>query len=589
MSDQTPHDTTPAASPPDDSTTAAAGTGGGAGRKIGFGVAGALAVAAVAGGAYAYTQLSGGGAQPHDVLPADTFAYVRLDLDPSASQKVDLFRLAKRVPELSKELGIDDEEDDLRKIVLEDVVGSCDGVEYDRDIEPWLGERIGLGVGPQLTGDVPEDIRIAVQVSDEDAARDGIAKLFACDDEEFGIAFLDGYAIVTPSQKSADAAVKAAEEEPLADVESFARTQDALDEQGVLSGWVDVAEAVEVAKDAGAAEALGEDAAELDTITDEVSDVAFALSASSTSLRLDTVARQGDEPTDVPEIRGLGALPEDTVVGLTLPGGGKAVEENWDELKSSLQDLLELGPALGIVPGLSGGAAADPFSSEPPVEFDADAYAADPEGYQEEYLRQLEGQSSAAPSGGADVDETIEQIEQTLDVTLPEDLVTFLGDALTVYVGSEGLETLASAQGPSDPSDVSSGLVLEGDTTKAADLAGRLVATVQELVGVEIATADSDDAVSLATSPEVAEALVEDGGLSGTDLFSSVIEDEGAGGLFVDVGTLLDAIAEAAPGVAEDETFTSVRDNLDAVGISGTRPDDGYVGFGLAVAFTEKD
>ena len=84
-------------------------------------------------------------------------------------------------------------------------------------------------------------------------------------------------------------------------------------------------------------------------------------------------------------------------------------------------------------------------------------------------------------------------------------------------------------------------------------------------------------------------ALQVDGGLGDTDLFGSVIEDGGTGGLFVDVGTLLDAIAEAAPEVGEDEVFTRLRDNLDAVGISGTRPGDGYVGYGLAVAFTEQD
>ncbi|RYY44346.1 MAG: DUF3352 domain-containing protein [Actinomycetales bacterium] len=364
MSDDTPTSPQPTAqpTPPADGaadatvvqpaatgTEGAAAGSGGAGKKIGFGIAGALAVAAIGGGAYAFTQLSGGGTQPHDVLPADTVAYVRLDLDPSASQKVDLFRLAKRVPDLSKELGIKDEDDDLRKLVLEDALGDCKDVDYDRDVEPWLGERIGLGIGSNFE-DEEEVIRIAVQVSDEDAAKKGIAKLFACNDEEYGIGFLDGYAIVTPSQKSATAAVKAAEKKPLADVEQFTAAQDALDEQGVMSGWVDVKSGVEAAKKAGIDEELGGDAAELDQITDEVSSVAFALSASSTSLHFDAVARQGDEPSEVPEIRGLGALPEDTVVGLTVPGGGKAVEENWDELKSGVQDLLELGPALGFVP-----------------------------------------------------------------------------------------------------------------------------------------------------------------------------------------------------------------------------------------------
>lgn len=589
MSDETP--TSPPPGP--DATVeqpaapaAAPAAGGGNGKKIALGLGAVVAVAAVGGGAYAWTQLSGGGTQPHDVLPADTIAYVRLDLDPSASQKIDLFRLAKRVPELSKELGIEDEGDDLRKIVLQDALEGCDDVDYAKDVEPWLGERIGLGVGPNLQ-DEEESLRIAVQVTDEKAAKAGIGKLFACGGDDFGIGFLDGYAIVTPTQKSADAAVEAASKSSLADDADFARDQDALDEQGVLSGWVDVKDGLAAVKDAGLDDALGAQASDLEKAADEASSVAFALSASPTSLTLDAVARQGEKATKVPEVRGLGALPADTVVGLTVPGAGTVVEENWDEIKSSLQDLLDLGSVVGV-PGL-GSTASDPLAgSGQQPEFDADAYAADPEGYEEEYLKQLQAQTATPSASGSDVDATIAEIEKNLDVSLPDDLVTLLGDAVSLYVGRDGLEDVASPQGPSDPSDVAVGLVTEGDEKKAADLAERLTASVQRLTGIELATSTGDDAVSIATSPEVAKSLTKDGDLAGTDLFASVVPDGAqGGGLFVDVGTILDAVAKADPGVEQDDVFTSLR-NIAAVGFSGSRPKDGYTGLSASIAFTEK-
>lgn len=589
MSDETPTSPPPPPAPDGPATPdatveqpaapeASPASGGGNGKRVALGIGAVVAVAAVGGGAYAWTQLSGGGTQPHDVLPADTIAYVRLDLDPSASQKIDLFRLARRVPELSQELGIKDEGDDLRKIVLEDALKGCDDVDYAKDVEPWLGERVGLGVGPNLQ-DEEESLRIAVQVTDETAAKAGIGKLFGCSGEEFGIGFLDGYAIVTPTQKSADAAVKAASSESLADDAAFTRDQDALDEQGVLSGWVDVKDGLAAIKKAGIDDVLGPDAAQLETVADETSSLAFALSASSTSLTLDAVAHEGDKPTKLPQVRGLGALPEDTVVGLTVPGGGKAVEENWDEIKTSLGDLLSLRDFF-TVPGLG--------SPSPQPEFDAEAYAADPEGYEEEYLAQLQQQTAPPSASSADVDATLEEIEKTLDVTLPDDLVTLLGDAFSVYVGREGLEDIAGPQGPADPADVAVGLVTEGDEAKAADLADRLTASLQRLAGVELATSTGDDAVSIATSPKVAKELVEDGDLAGTDLFSSVIDGDGeGGGLFVDVGAILDAVAKAEPAVEQDDVFTSLR-NIAAVGFSSTSPQDGYTGFSASVAFTER-
>lgn len=587
MSDQTPTSPPPGpGEPTPDATveqpaatdTGTTATSGGSGKKVALGIGAVVAVAAIGGGAFAWTQLSGGGPQPHDVLPADTIGYVRVDLDPSASQKVDLFRLAQRVPDLSRELGIEDDGDDLRRLFLEDALGSCDDVNYERDVEPWIGDRLGVGFGPDLDSD-SAPFRFAVQVKDEDAAKTGITKIAACDDQEVGVAFLDGYAVVAPTQKSADAAVKAAETKPLADDADFARDQDALDEQGVLSGWVDLEGFVDAFEESeagqAATEALGADAEQLTAVADETSSIAFSLSATSTSLSLDGVARRGDEAVDVPEIRGLGALPADTVVGLTVAGGGERVAKDWDQIKSSLGDLLELGPLVGLP--TSGAPAATP-------EFDADAYAADPEGYEEEYLAQLEEQSSV----GGDVDATLEQVEETLDVSLPADLETLLGDALSLYVGPQGLEDLAG-DGPGDPSDIGVGLVMEGDEAKASDLAGRLVGTVQRLAGLELTTADGSDAVSLATNQEVADTLVEDGKLGDSEVFDSVVREDGeGGGLFVDMGAILDAFAKGDPSLEDDSTFKGLR-NIEAVGASTTRPSDGYSGFSLSVAFTQAD
>ena len=404
-------------------------------RRIAIGVGAVVAVAAVGAGAFAYTELSGGGTQPHDVLPADSVGYLRVDLDPGASQKVDLFRLARRVPDLAAELGVD-EDTDLRRLVLDEAAGDC--VDDEKDVEPWLGERLGVALGPEASEDA---IRIAVQVTDEDAARAGVEKLFACDDEEHGIAFLDGYAIVTPSQATADAAVRAAGRKALGEDDTFTEDMDDLGEQGLVSGWVDLQAVAKVAAEADPEGELG-----LAEVAEQASSAALAVS---------------------------------------IVGAGEQVGQQWDQLVTELDDAL----GSGLLP------------------FGADS------------------------SG---VESVVAEVEQTLDVRLPEDLTTLFGDALTLWVGTEGLSELPDASGP--------------------------------------------------------DALAADGDLGSSDRFRSVVGDEGdaAGGMFLDVTAIIEALraADPPPEVAEVLDQVSV---VRAVGVTSSRRSDDLLEGSLKVSFGERD
>src|SRR3954447_4720762 len=71
-------------------------------RKLGASIAAiatVLAVVVVGGGVtVAYRQLSGGGPQPDKYAPASTFAFAKVDLDPSAGQKIAAYRFAHKFP-----------------------------------------------------------------------------------------------------------------------------------------------------------------------------------------------------------------------------------------------------------------------------------------------------------------------------------------------------------------------------------------------------------------------------------------------------------------------------------------------------------
>jgi hypothetical protein len=208
---------------------------GGRGRGWILALVAAVLVGVVGGGGvWAASKLSGGGAQPQDVLPASAMAYVRLDLDPSAGQKLALFGIARKFSATRDSFGGDDPRKALVTALQKDEP-DLSKIDYARDVEPWLGDRVGLAVLPADGGGDPVGA-LAVQVKDEAAARAGIAKM-GLGGGKGGLAFREGYAVIAMSQKLADEYVKAA---PLSGEPRFAADLDALGEQGVLSFWMDV-------------------------------------------------------------------------------------------------------------------------------------------------------------------------------------------------------------------------------------------------------------------------------------------------------------------------------------------------------------
>ena len=51
-----------------------------------------------------------------------------------------------------------DEDGDLRKEIFEELQedGEFEGVDYAQDVEPWLGQRVGVALLPGTDGGEPE-------------------------------------------------------------------------------------------------------------------------------------------------------------------------------------------------------------------------------------------------------------------------------------------------------------------------------------------------------------------------------------------------------------------------------------------------
>lgn len=600
--------------PPPPGDSAAASAAGGSGRrmplglKIGFGVLTLALAAGAAVGVVAYTKLSGGGPQPADVLPASTVAYLRLDLDPSASQKIALLDLIDRVPQVKQELGLEDVDSqaDLREVAFTDWFGLEDacGVDYEDDVKPWIGERVGLGLvgGFEITDDeaetelsIAENSVLVLQVTDEDKAREGITKLVQeCgvleeiagelgeDLDEPGIAFRDGYALVTISPDSADAVDAAADEGTLgADNDKFTNDMDSLGEDGVASVWYDQGALFDKAEEA--IEQLGDDApADVDAFLDAykiLDTAAVTVRATDDSLEaagVTTLTRDLDSPDE----DGVAGLPEDTLIGASLVGGRQFADNIW-------ASVLPLGELFFGFQALDYCFPDEPDVETDPVEPADPSPAPEPTAPDGSTLPDPIDPGTAIPEEEDDVqectppsfDDAVEDFEDETGLSFPEDLETLLGDELNLYVGSDGLDEIDRARDLDDVLDtVKAGIEITSD----GDVAGVLESLV-EYVGIDLDVTETDDGAIVATNDAAAETLESDDGLSGTEAFGTVIEehDRPLGGLFVDVTGLVDAF-KAAGAPSE---FTDDLAFLRAFGLAVWLEDDNAVGFSAKLSF----
>lgn len=210
-----------------------AARGGGGRRGLAIALVGAGAVA-VAGSAMAFAAfLGGGGAQPEDVLPSSALAMVKLDLDPAAGQKVAVYRLAKKFPTTADRVQDSDSvKDELLSALFED----DEDIDYDQDVKPWVGDRVGAALMPG--GEEPTPL-VAIAYTDRAGAEAAMREQQA-GDEEFFYAFSSraDYVLLGASQDVVDNA--AGTQDVLADSPSWEKGMDALDGDQILTVWADL-------------------------------------------------------------------------------------------------------------------------------------------------------------------------------------------------------------------------------------------------------------------------------------------------------------------------------------------------------------
>lgn len=506
-------------------------------RRSRKGFVGAVAAAGLVGvvavGGWAAATLMSSGDQPAVAVPANALGYVSLDLDPSASQKIEAVKIAKKFPALEKELGMD-AQGDVRKRIFDEIQkeSDCD-LDYDRDIASWMGDRVAVA-GMPAGGEGEVVPLVTLQVTDQEAAGTGLAKLLSCDEaaeEEVAFAFSGDYALITDTQENADAFAKAAEESALADDEDFTTWTEAVGEPGIVTMYA-------------APGAFGE---------------------------------------------------FDWSEAMVPPGGMAGPEEQamLDEMTAMNEQMSQMYADLGAMAGVvrfSDGAAEMEFvSDEMPEEFawavpKGSSHAAElpagtagvysvafGEGWIQNYLDTLEEMM------GEEVPEPmLRDFEAETGLELPEDLEKLLGDSASIAVAGD-LDLEAAAE---DPAAVAAGARLTGDPAEITDVLGKikkLMGPYADMLVVE----EGDGSVAVGLNQGYVQELAGSGSLGDDVTFQAAVPhaEESGSVFYLDfdaVSRWVEWGSELGSGPdAETRKVLANLEPLDAVGVSGWVEDDG--------------
>jgi hypothetical protein len=433
-------------------------------------IAGTAVVAAASAGFAAGTAVGGGGTQPEDVLPDTVVAYVDVDLDPPAQQKVNLVRLLGQFGGVKRQYG---SEPDLRSVAVDWLLkGSA---LADADVNAWIGDRVGLGVSwdPEAEALTPV---AALQVTDERAAVSDLKGVVAPDQ----VAVVDGYIIVTGdlfaefdaldsldgvvgsdglgSQSAADV-VAAGQSAPLSASPAFTTVFDRLDD-GLATMYVNGDRMAELGDQvAGSLGPVGPGFSDVFSRWGRSGQAGAVFRAEPDALEL--LAWSSVAPPGGGERAQLaGTLPESTLVAVETTGGSSLVTERWNQV----------GRALGV--------------------------------------------DGATPK---DFDSAVTDLEAQYGLRLPGDLETMAGEDAVLAVDGEGLLTGVPGIGLRSVTDPVAG----------TDVASRVEARLADVTGGFGITAHGiDDGFVIATTDAYADQLAAGDGALGTDpAFQAALPD----------------------------------------------------------------
>jgi Protein of unknown function (DUF3352) len=281
---------------------------------------------------------------PATAVPADAMFYAELVVRPEGSLREDAIAAAGKV------LATDDPEARIRELLREAFRDEGAEIDYDRDVEPWLGERAGFWVKPTAAKDHFGVVLLAA--TDTDEALESLQTVLESDgatvtershggtdylvSSEEVAASIVGDFVAIGREPEVQRTIDAAEGDSLAETDEYGDAIGALEAERLAHFWLDTA---------GAFEAAARQDPELDRLRSlvplgDMPPVAGAFLADGDRLAVDLEVRSGQD---------LGIETHGTPLLEELPGDTWAAAGSADLGESLRASLDRFAGALGGV------------------------------------------------------------------------------------------------------------------------------------------------------------------------------------------------------------------------------------------------
>jgi hypothetical protein len=275
---------------------------------------------------------SGGGSDLASLAPPGSVVYVEGDVQPSGEVKSNVDSIAQTIA------GVDDLGELIVSKLEEEAEADGEPVDFEREVEPWLGERAAAIFQRLEDGELSDPI-VAVESTDSAATQAFIDKRERTDGESKARMIGDTLAIAD-DDRQLDLAEEAAEGESLADESTFVDAYANTTEGSLADVYVDVGGLIDQGGgeiDPAAREALrnaGIDPSEATAVASLVpgaDKIEFDLSSDLA----------GEEPPSGDASQVLGSLPADAFAAFAVSGFGEQLQEAIDNLdKEGIADTV---------------------------------------------------------------------------------------------------------------------------------------------------------------------------------------------------------------------------------------------------------
>ncbi|HYG95945.1 MAG TPA: DUF3352 domain-containing protein [Solirubrobacterales bacterium] len=303
----------------------------------------ATLVALVAAGCGGGDDDGGAGADPASVAPAGTPLYLDFVVRPKGETKTNIEDLAQKIA------GVDD----LGGLIVEELEESAtdegEEVDFEKEIEPWLGER-GAYVFPKFEEGDFETFAVVVEATDSGAAEEFLETQAEQADEEVtdesfeGVDFkvdedgdtsgvVEGLLVLAEEETTFKEVVTASKEDSLADESTYSDAVAEVPDESAANVFVDISGLVREAEAEGEVDPdtkLFLENAGID-LKEATAVASLVPGSDQIEIEISSNAIEENVPTgDASEL--LGSLPADSFAAFAAPEFGKRFNEGIDQI-----------------------------------------------------------------------------------------------------------------------------------------------------------------------------------------------------------------------------------------------------------------